>query len=108
MTRPPHSPGLDGQLRVEDAGGDPELLQEQFEAVAAVQGSHEHQRLPLNQAQLQQRVDEQELVLLLTLEAVLLQLAAVGQLGALKLQDHLGKHRSAYSDTTLTQACSKK
>ncbi|TNN41982.1 hypothetical protein EYF80_047849 [Liparis tanakae] len=83
------SPGLDGQLRVEDAGGDPELLQEQFEPVAPVHRAHKDQRLALDQTQLQQRVDQQELVLLATLDAVLLQLAAVRQLRALELQDHL-------------------
>lgn len=87
------SPGLDGQLRVEHTGGNPKLLQEQFESVTSVHGSHEHQRLALDQPQPQQRVDEQELVLLLTFEAVLLQLAAVGELRALKLQDHLRGHR---------------
>lgn len=91
---PLSSPGLDGQLRIEDAGGDAELLQEELEAVAAVHGAHEQQRLPADQLQLQQRVDEQELVLLLAFDGVLLQLAAVGQLRALQLQDHLRGHGS--------------
>lgn len=83
------SPGLHRQLRVKHTGRNAKLFQEQFEPVAPVQRSNKHQRLALNQPQPQQRVDEQELVLLLTLDAVLLQLAAVRKLGALKLQDHL-------------------
>lgn len=92
------SPGLNGQLRVEHAGRNTELFQEQFKSVASVHCSHKHQRLALDQSQLQQCVDEQELVLLLALNAVLLQLAAVWELGALKLQDHLRGHASRYSD----------
>lgn len=79
------SPGLDGQLGVKNAGRNPKLFQKQFEPVASVHCSHKHQCLALNQPQPQQRVDEQELVLLLTFDAVLLQLAAVWQLRALKL-----------------------
>lgn len=86
------SPGLHRQLRVKHAGRNAKLFQEQFEPVAPVQRSNKQQCLALNQPQPQQRVDEQELVLLLTLDAVLLQLAAVRKLGALKLQDHLKEH----------------
>lgn len=96
----PCSPGLDGQLRVQHTGRNPKLLQKQFESVASVHRAHKQQRLALNQLQPQQRVDEQELVLLLTLDAVLLQLAAVRQLRALKLQDHLRGHRCRYEDQT--------
>lgn len=83
------SPGLHWQLRVEHAGGNAKLLHEQLEPVAPVQRSDKHQRLALNQPQPEQRVDEQELVLLLAPDAVLLQLAAVWQLRALELQDDL-------------------
>ena len=91
-------PGLDGQLGVENAGRNAELFQEQLESVASVHRSHKHQRLALNQPQPQQRVDEQELVLLLTLDAVLLQLTAARELRALKLQDHLREHRPRRED----------
>lgn len=87
--KPEGSPGLHGQLRVEHAGGNAKLLQEQLEPVAPVQRSDKHQRLALNQPQPQQSVDEQKLVLLLAPDAVLLQLAAVWQLRALELQDDL-------------------
>lgn len=83
------SPGVHGQLRVEHAGGNAKLLHEELEPVAPVQRSDKHQRLALNQPQPEQRVDEQELVLLLAPDAVLLQLAAVWQLRALELQDDL-------------------
>lgn len=83
------SPGPDRQLGVQNAGGNTELLQEEFEPVAPVHGSHKQQRLTLDQPQLQQRVDEQELVLLIAFDAVLLQLAAVRQLRALQLEDDL-------------------
>lgn len=86
------SPGLDRQLGVKNAGRNTKLLQKQFEPVAPLHCSHKHQRLALNQPQPQQRVDEQELVLLLTFDAVLLQLAAVWQLRALKLEDDLREH----------------
>lgn len=79
------SPGMDRQLRVKNTGRNTKLFHKQFEPVAPVHCSHKHQRLALNQPQPQQRVDEQELVLLLTFDAVLLQLAAVWQLRALKL-----------------------
>lgn len=79
------SPGLNGQLGVENTGRDTKLFQKEFEPVAPVHCSHKHQRLALNQSQPQQRVDQQELVLLLTSDAVLLQLTAVWQLRALKL-----------------------
>lgn len=93
-------PGLDGQLGVEHAGGNTELFQEQLESVASVHRSHKHQRLALNQPQPQQRVDEQELVLLLTFDAVLLQLTAAGELRALKLQDDLRENRTRREDQT--------
>lgn len=83
------TPGLDGKLRVQHAGRDAELLQEELEAVAALDGADEDQRLSSHQAKLQQGVDQQELVLFFTLDAVLLQLCAVWQLRALKLQRHL-------------------
>lgn len=91
-------PGLNWKLRVEDAGRDAKLLQEQFEPVAPVNSSHKQQRLSLNQLQLQKSVDEQELVFLLTFDGVLLQLAAVWELRALKLQDHLRRDRSGSGD----------
>lgn len=97
------SPGPDRQLRVENAGGDTELLQEELEPVAPVHGSHEQQRLTLNQSQLQQRVDKQELVLLLTLDAVLLQLAAVRQLRALQLEDHLTEQKARPNNLNILQ-----
>lgn len=81
----PSSPGVDRQLRVEYTGGDAELFQEQFESVAPLHCPNKHQGLALNQVQFQQGVDEQELVLFLTLNTVLLQLGAVWQLGALQL-----------------------
>lgn len=80
---------MNGQLRVQDTSRDAELLQKQLEPVTAVYISDEHERLPLNQAELQEGVDEQELVLLLAPDAVLLELRAVGQLRSLELQHHL-------------------
>lgn len=84
-SHPPSSPGVDRQLRIEYTGGDAELFQEQFESVAPFHCPNKHQGLALNQVQFQQGVDEQELILFLTLNTVLLQLGAVWQLGALQL-----------------------
>lgn len=82
-------PGVHRELRVEHAGRDAELLQEEFEAVAAVNGPDEDEGLAPDQGQLEQGVDEQELILLLTADVVLCELGAAWQLGALQLQSHL-------------------
>ncbi len=61
-----HRPGVDWQLRVEHTGRDGELLQEQLEPVAPVYCVDEHDRFTAYQSQFQQRVDQRELILLLT------------------------------------------
>lgn len=76
-------PRVHRKFGVEDAGGNAELLQEKLEPVTAIQPADEYERLASHQAQFQECVDEEELVLLLTLNAVLLQLEAVWKLGAL-------------------------
>lgn len=94
-----HLPGLHGKLGVQHTSWDTELLEEELEAVAAFHGAHEHQGLAPHQPQLEECVDEQELVLLVTLDAVLLQLTAVRQLGALQLQGHLEQQSRNCSHT---------
>lgn len=92
---------MNRQFRVQDTSRDAELLQKQLEPVTAVHVADEYERLPSNQAELQERVDEQELILLLTFDAVLLELRAVGQLGTLELQRHL-QHGGKRSDPANT------
>ena len=69
-----HLPGVHRKLGVEHAGRYAELLEEELETVAALHSTHEQQRLPAHQPQFEERVDEQELVLLVAVHAVLRQL----------------------------------
>lgn len=80
---------MNRQFRVQDACGNAKLLQEQFESVTSIHSADKYERLPSNQSELQEGVDEQKLVLLLTLHAVLLELGRVRKLGTLQLQRDL-------------------
>ena len=57
--------GVERELRVEHGGADGELLEEELEAVAGVEGVDEEEALALQHAQLQEHEEEQVLVLLL-------------------------------------------
>jgi len=57
--------GVEGQLGVEHGGADGELLEEELEAVAGVEGVDEEQALALQHAELEEDKQQEVLVLLL-------------------------------------------
>lgn len=57
--------GVQGQLGVEDGSADGELLEEELELIAGVEGVDEKQALTLQHAQLEEHEEQQVLVLLL-------------------------------------------
>lgn len=57
-------PGAGGQLGIEGAGGDPELLEEELEAVAAGGGPHKEQGTSPQHPQFEEGAEQQELLLL--------------------------------------------
>lgn len=83
------APGMNWQFGVQDASRNAKLLQKQFESITSLHSADKYERLSSHQAELQEGVDEQKLVLFLTFHAVLLKLWSVRQLWTLKLQRNL-------------------
>ena len=59
------------QFRVQDAGVDSELIEEEFEPVTFVDGINEENRLARDEFEFEESVDEDEFVLFFALELVL-------------------------------------
>ena len=76
---------VSGQFRVENAGVNAELVEEEFESIAFVHRIDEQNRFAGNEFQLEERVHQHELVLFFALELVLDELQGRGKHGLLQL-----------------------
>lgn len=99
-------PGTQWELSVEHARRDAELLQEEAQPIAPLQGVDKEQALATNQRQLEQGVQQQELVFLCLADHLELpQLVWPGQLGLLQLESDLQEVGAPRSGKRKKQNC---